>query len=64
MPWEVKDVMEQRIEFVVRVLRKERKMGELCKEYGISRTTGVSVVESVPGDRDVSVALRSISAAP
>ena len=40
MPWEVKDVMEQRIEFVVRVLRKERKMGELCKEYGISRTTG------------------------
>ena len=40
MPWKVKDVMEQRIEFVVRVLQKERRMGQLCEEYGISRTTG------------------------
>ena len=39
MPWKVKDVMEQRIELVVRALQKERTMGELCEEYGISRVT-------------------------
>ncbi len=36
MPWKVKDVMEQRIEFVVRVLQKESTVTQLCEEYGIS----------------------------
>ncbi len=40
MPWKVKDVMEQRIEFVVRVLQKESTVTQLCEEYGISRPTG------------------------
>ena len=40
MPWKVKDVMEQRIEFVVRALQRERTMVQLCEEYEISRVTG------------------------
>ena len=40
MPWKVKDVMEQRIEFVVRALQKQSSVTQLSKEYGISRSTG------------------------
>lgn len=39
MPWSVKDKMELRLEFVLRVLGGERK-SKLCREYGISRPTG------------------------
>lgn len=40
MPWKEIDVMSQRIEFVVRVLRGELSISELCREYGVSRSTG------------------------
>ena len=56
MPWKVKDVMEQRIQFVVRALQKQSSVTQLSKEYGINLADGVSVVESVPGDRNVFVA--------
>ncbi len=40
MPWEVKDLMDQRLEFVLRAARREASMSQLCAEYGISRPTG------------------------
>ncbi len=39
MPWKVKDVLEQRVEFVMRVQGGE-KLATVCREYGISRPTG------------------------
>ena len=38
--WKVKEVMDQRIEFVARAVSKEKTVSELCQAYGISRTTG------------------------
>jgi transposase InsO family protein len=40
MPWRVKDVMEQRIELVVRAVQGEESISGLCREYGVSRPTG------------------------
>ena len=40
MTWKVKEVMDQRIEFVARAVSKEKTVSELCQAYGISRTTG------------------------
>ena len=40
MPWKETDVMSQRIEFVVRALRGESTISDLCREYGVSRKTG------------------------
>ena len=40
MPWKSETVMDQRIEFVVRAIRKEETISKLCKEYTISRDTG------------------------
>ncbi len=40
MPWTETNVVDQRIEFVLRALRGTEKFGELCVEYGISRKTG------------------------
>ncbi len=40
MPWKVKEVMDQRIEFVAGALSREKTVSELCQGYGISRTTG------------------------
>lgn len=40
MSWRNKTVEEERIEFVQRVLRKEKSKAELCREYEISRPTG------------------------
>ena len=40
MPWKVKGVMDQRIEFVARAVSQEKTVSELCHTYGISRTTG------------------------
>jgi putative transposase len=39
MPWTETDVMDQRTEFVLRVLRNVERFGDVCKEYGISRKT-------------------------
>lgn len=39
MPWEETSVMDERMKFIGRLLSGE-KMAPLCKEFGISRTTG------------------------
>ena len=40
MAWGKVDVDEQRMRFVIAVSRGEKKFGELCKEFDISRPTG------------------------
>lgn len=40
MPWQETSVMDQRTEFMLRVLRGAEPFGEVCREYGISRKTG------------------------
>ena len=40
MSWERKTVEDTRLEFVQRVLKKEKSKSALCREYGISRPTG------------------------
>lgn len=40
MPWKETCVMNQRTEFVLRVLQGVEPFGQLCREYGISRKTG------------------------
>ncbi len=40
MSWRSKTVEAERMEFVHRVLRKEKSKSALCREYGISRVTG------------------------
>ena len=40
MPWKRTDVVDQRIEFVARAVGGGVDVSALCREYGISRTTG------------------------
>lgn len=40
MPWRNKTVEDERMEFIQRVLKKEKSKAALCREYGISRPTG------------------------
>jgi putative transposase len=40
MPCQETEVVDQRTEFVLRVLRGGEGFGEICREYGISRKTG------------------------
>ncbi|MFL6436531.1 MAG: helix-turn-helix domain-containing protein [Terriglobales bacterium] len=40
MPFRTMDVREQRVQFVVATVRKEKPFGALCKEFAISRPTG------------------------
>lgn len=40
MPWKAESVMDQRVEFVLRVKEGEEAIAGLCCEYGISRPTG------------------------
>lgn len=40
MPWKEKSVVNQRQEFVERVMERQAAFAELCQEYGISRKTG------------------------
>src|SRR5262249_18730241 len=40
MTWKVRDVVSQRIEFVIRAIQKKESVRELCQEYGVSRQTG------------------------
>lgn len=40
MPWTETDVVDQRTEFVLRVLRNVERFGDLCREFGVSRKTG------------------------
>lgn len=40
MPWEVRGMVEQRLEFVEEVEREQETFSELCRKFGISRQTG------------------------
>lgn len=40
MPWARTDVGEQRVNFVVRAVSGKERMAGLCREFGISRSTG------------------------
>lgn len=40
MPWQETEVVDQRTEFVLRVMRGAERFGDVCREYGISRKTG------------------------
>ena len=40
MPWQETGVVDQRTEFVLRVVRGGERFGDVCREYGISRKTG------------------------
>lgn len=40
MPWKVTDIMEERIRFVIRAESQQTDFSSLCREFGISRTTG------------------------
>ena len=45
MPWKITNVMEQRIEFIVRAMVGGNRFSELCRHYGISRPTGYKWVK-------------------
>ena len=40
MPWQQRNVLEQRQEFVIRAVKGTETLTALCREYGISRPTG------------------------
>lgn len=40
MPWKATDAMNERTEFMLRVLSGREPFGQICQEYGISRKTG------------------------
>jgi len=40
MPWQETGVMDQRKEFVLRVMGNGERFGDVCREFGISRKTG------------------------
>ena len=42
MPWKECNVVEERLQFIARVLDGE-KMAPLCREFGISRKTGYKI---------------------
>jgi transposase len=45
MPWKESRVVDERVKFVAEVLKGERKISELCQQYGISRKTGYKWIE-------------------
>lgn len=54
MPWKDKTVEKTRLEFVERVLAKEKSKSALCREYGISRPTGDKWLKRYQTDGDLS----------
>ena len=54
MPWECKTVEATRLEFVKRVLSKEKSKSALCREYGISRPTGDKWIKRYQAGEDLS----------
>src|SRR5262249_60929510 len=40
MPWKATCHMDERMQFIARVLASEDEMTVLCREYGVSRKTG------------------------
>jgi hypothetical protein len=48
MPWRECSKMDERLRFVARLLEGE-KMAELCREFDISRKTGLLAYSDYPG---------------
>jgi transposase InsO family protein len=59
MPWKTMDVREQRVQFVVAALRREKSLTALCVEFGISRPTGRLWLERYRDQGVVGIAERS-----
>lgn len=59
MPWKTMDVREQRVQFVVRAMQREKSLTELCAEFGISRPTGRLRLERYRGEGVGGIAERS-----
>ena len=51
MPWKETSPMEQRLEFVLRWIKHETGMAELCRLFGISRTSGYALVAAEPAHK-------------
>jgi putative transposase len=45
MPWKVRNLVEERVEFVQRAMLGDDNFSELCREYGISRPTGYKFLD-------------------
>ena len=45
MPWEEKNTMDLKEEFVLRAIKGNNNFSSLCNEYGISRKTGYKWLE-------------------
>jgi transposase InsO family protein len=58
MPWKVSCVMDERLRFVARLLEGE-PMSDMCREFGISRTTGYKIFERYKEDGPVALCDRS-----
>jgi len=54
MPWKEKAVKELRTEFITEVLRKEKTMSQLCREYEITRRTGYKWLERAQNGEELS----------
>ena len=46
MPWKECNPMDERLEFVARLLDGE-KMAVVCREFGISRKTGCRIIDAI-----------------
>jgi transposase InsO family protein len=58
MPWKESSVMDERLRFVARLLEGE-PMSEVCRDFGISRTTGYKIFERYKEDGPVALCDRS-----
>jgi len=58
MPWKESSVMDERLRFVARLLEGE-PMSDVCREFGISRTTGYKIFERYKEDGPVALSDRS-----
>jgi transposase InsO family protein len=55
MPWRESSVVEERLRFVVAASRKQERISDLCREFGISRQTGYTWLRryAAGGSREV-----------
>jgi transposase InsO family protein len=58
MPWKESSVMDERLRFVSRLVEGE-SMSDVCREFGISRTTGYKIFERYKEDGPVALCDRS-----
>ncbi len=49
MAWKAMDVQDQRVRFVVAASRREKPLGALCAEFGISRHANVCRQQPIVG---------------